>query len=161
MLKNVPKSLFGPLGDEGRILAVICLALAFGIALKRLHREKVPGIEIVDQLINVTFAALVIVLHWILEVIPLAAFGIVAAVIGTKGFSAFLGLGAFELAFPGHQLGMVLGEGLGDVLEEDQAEDDVLVLGGVHVVTELVGGEPEFGFEADGGARVLLARSSG
>ncbi len=98
LLKNVPKSLFGPLGDEGRILAVICLALAFGIALKRLHREKMPGIEIVDRLINVTFAALVIVLHWILEVIPLAAFGIVAAVVGTKGFGAFLGLGAFVLA---------------------------------------------------------------
>ncbi len=98
LLKNVPKSLFGPLGDDGRILAVICLALAFGIALKRLHREKMPGMEVVDKLINVTFAALVIVLHWILEVIPLAAFGIVAAVIGTKGFSAFLGLGAFVLA---------------------------------------------------------------
>ncbi len=98
LLKNIPKSLFGPLGDEGRILAVICLALAFGIALKRLQREAMPGIEIVDRLINVTFAALVIVLHWILEIIPLAAFGIVAAVIGTKGFGAFLGLGAFVLA---------------------------------------------------------------
>ena len=98
LLKNVPKSLLGPLGDEGRILAVICLALAFGLALKRLHRQQMPGIEIVDRLINVTFAALVIVLHWILEIIPLAAFGIVAAVIGSKGFGAFLGLGAFVLA---------------------------------------------------------------
>ena len=34
-------------------------------------------------------------------------------------------------------------EGVGDVLEEDEAEDDVLVLGGIHVGAELVGGGPE------------------
>src|SRR5574337_2047849 len=34
-------------------------------------------------------------------------------------------------------------EGVGDVLEEDEAEDDVLVLGGVHAGTQLVGGGPE------------------
>jgi hypothetical protein len=35
------------------------------------------------------------------------------------------------------------------------AEDDVLVLGGVHVAAELVGGEPELGFEADYSAVIL------
>jgi hypothetical protein len=34
-------------------------------------------------------------------------------------------------------------EGVGDVLEEDQAEDDVLVLRGVEVATQLVGCLPE------------------
>ena len=43
-------------------------------------------------------------------------------------------------------------EGVGDVFEEDQAEDDVLVFRRVHVVAELVGGEPELGFEAEVGA---------
>ena len=42
-------------------------------------------------------------------------------------------------------------EGVGDVLEEDQAEDDVLVLGRVHVVAERVGGRPELGLEAEVG----------
>ena len=63
-------------------------------------------------------------------------------------------------------------EGVGDVFEEDEAEDDVLVLirasaltlraaygslcrsapiRRVHVVAELVGGEPKLGLEADGG----------
>jgi hypothetical protein len=36
-----------------------------------------------------------------------------------------------------------------DVLEEDQAEDNVLVLGGIHVVTKRVGGLPECGLEAE------------
>ncbi len=45
-------------------------------------------------------------------------------------------------------------EGVGDVLEEDEAEDDVLVLRSVHVAAELVGGEPELGFETErGGGR--------
>ena len=40
-------------------------------------------------------------------------------------------------------------EGVGDVLEEQEAEDDVLVLGGVHVAAQLVGGLPEGGLEAE------------
>jgi len=62
---------------------------------------------------------------------------------------------------------VVFVEGVGDVFEDDEAEDDVLVwlrllpplvavLGNrrVHVVAELVGGEPEFGFEAEFGGGV-------
>jgi hypothetical protein len=37
---------------------------------------------------------------------------------------------------------MLLLESVGDVLEEDQSEHDVLVLGRVHVVAELVGSLP-------------------
>src|SRR5688572_13827099 len=35
-LDNVPRSLLGPLGDEGKVLGVIVIAVAFGIALRRL-----------------------------------------------------------------------------------------------------------------------------
>ena len=45
-------------------------------------------------------------------------------------------------------------EGVGDVFEEDEAEDDVLVFRRVHVVAELVGGEPELGLEAEVGGAV-------
>ena len=38
---------------------------------------------------------------------------------------------------------MALLEGVGDVLEEDEAEDHVLVLSSVHVAAHLVGGQPE------------------
>ena len=43
------------------------------------------------------------------------------------------------------QLRVGLLEGIGDVLEEDQAEDDVLVLGGVHAAPEGVGHLPQLG----------------
>ena len=41
------------------------------------------------------------------------------------------------------QVGAARGEGVGDVLDEDKAEHQVLVLGGVHVGAQLVGGGPE------------------
>ncbi len=94
-LDNIPKSLFGPLGDDGRVLSVIFLALAFGVALRRLKREPIGN---VDQATLVAFNALVIVLHWVLEVIPLAVFGIVTALIAHGKFHDFVGLGAFVLA---------------------------------------------------------------
>ena len=50
------------------------------------------------------------------------------------------GVGA--LALLRVELGVLRLEGVGDVLEEDQAEDDVLVLGRVHVVAQRVGGLP-------------------
>ena len=49
-------------------------------------------------------------------------------------------------------------EGVGDVFEEDEAEDDVLVLSRIHVVAELVGGEPELGLEAEVGGGILGGR---
>ncbi len=61
-----------------------------------------------------------------------------------------LGIGAGVIALPGGEAGVVFLEAIGDVFEEDEAEDDVLVLRRVHVVAELVGGEPELGFEAKG-----------
>ena len=52
----------------------------------------------------------------------------------------------------GLQLGVGLLEGVGDVLEEDQAQDDVLVLGGVHAAAQGVGHPPQIGLVACGGA---------
>ena len=50
---------------------------------------------------------------------------------------------------------MLLLEGVGDVLEEHQAEHDVLVLGGVHAAAQRVGHLPELRFVADGGGCVI------
>jgi hypothetical protein len=56
------------------------------------------------------------------------------------------------------QLGMVFVEGIGDVLEEDEAEDDVLVFRSVHVVAQLIRGQPQLGLEPEGGSRLLGLR---
>jgi hypothetical protein len=47
-------------------------------------------------------------------------------------------------------------EGVRDVLQEDQAQDDVLVLGRVQVVAQLVRRQPQLGLEAEVRARLAL-----
>lgn len=96
MLENVPRSILGPFGDNGRVIGVIFIAIAFGIAFRRL-RESEP-IPVIEQLVDTMLKALVIVLHWIIEVIPLAVFGIVASIVGETGFGQFIALGSFVLA---------------------------------------------------------------
>ena len=53
--------------------------------------------------------------------------------------------GVFEVVFYALAL---RGEAVGDVFEEDEAEDDVFVVGGVQFGAEFVGGAPEVSFEA-------------
>jgi DAACS family dicarboxylate/amino acid:cation (Na+ or H+) symporter len=98
ILDNVPRSLLGPLGDNGKVIGVIFIALAFGIALRRLKSDPNVPMQSVEQLIDVLFRAVVVILHWIIEIIPLAVFGIVASKIGVQGFAAFIPLGVFVLA---------------------------------------------------------------
>lgn len=69
-------------------------------------------------------------------------------------FVGVLGIRAGIFAFASDQLGVVLLEAIGNVFKEDETKNDVLVLRRVHVGAELVRGEPEFGFEADGGGGV-------
>jgi len=47
----------------------------------------------------------------------------------------------------------------GDVCEQDGAQDDVLVLGGVHVGAQGVGGAPQVGFEGEGGSLIHISHS--
>jgi hypothetical protein len=56
---------------------------------------------------------------------------------------------------------MFLFKGIGDILKKEKAEDDVLVLGRVHVAAELVGGEPELCFEAEIRGGVVVGGGAG
>jgi DAACS family dicarboxylate/amino acid:cation (Na+ or H+) symporter len=94
-LENVPRSLVGPLTDGGSVIGVIMLAVAFGIALRRF---KTRPVTTVADVVAVALETLIVLLHWIIEVIPLAVFGIVASIIGVEGFSKFIALGGFVIA---------------------------------------------------------------
>ena len=54
------------------------------------------------------------------------------------------------------KLGVLRLEGVGDVLQKDQAEDNVLVLRHVHIVAEAVGHLPQLGLEAEIGTGLRL-----
>jgi Na+/H+-dicarboxylate symporter len=94
-LDNVPKSLLGPFTDDGKITSVILIAVALGIALRRLT----PGhFQTATDLVAMAFDVLLVMLHWVIEVIPLAVFGIVARIVAISGFAAFQSLGLFVLS---------------------------------------------------------------
>ena len=80
--------------------------------------------------------------------------------IGGEVFVFVFRVRTVELGLAFDQFGVLFIERIRDVLEEDEAEDDVLVFGRVHVVAQLVGGEPELGFKADvgGGVGFLAGR---
>jgi DAACS family dicarboxylate/amino acid:cation (Na+ or H+) symporter len=94
-LDNVPRSLAGPLADNGSVLSVILIAVAFGVALRRMRDEPV---RTVGDSVDITFRALLTILHWIIAIVPLGVFGIVASIIGKEGFAPFVALGMFIVA---------------------------------------------------------------
>ncbi len=95
LLNSIPRSLFGPLGDSQNVIGVIIIAVAFGIALRNVKHEP---IEHMQDLVELAYKTLLVVLHWIIELVPIGVACIVAAVIGTEGFGAFYNLGAFVVA---------------------------------------------------------------
>jgi DAACS family dicarboxylate/amino acid:cation (Na+ or H+) symporter len=94
-LDNVPQSILGPLTDQGKVIGVIFLAVAFGIALKKQAQRP---LRTVKDVVDLSLEALVTILHWIIDVVPFAVFGLVASIVGTQGFAPFKALGAFILA---------------------------------------------------------------
>lgn len=97
-LDNAPKSLLGPFGDDGKVLSVILLSVVFGIALRRLYALQAPGSVAAMELIGLGFRLIVTLLHWVIEVLPLAVLGVVAGILGRGGVGAFRSLSAFCVA---------------------------------------------------------------
>jgi Na+/H+-dicarboxylate symporter len=94
-LENVPKSLLGPLGDDGKVIGVIFLGIAFGLALRKSAHKPVTTVK---DAVDVALETLVSVLHFVIELVPIAVLGLVASIVGTQGFAPFAALGAFIVA---------------------------------------------------------------
>jgi Na+/H+-dicarboxylate symporter len=94
-LENVPQSMLGPLTDNGKVIGVILLALAFGIALRRQAQRPLRNVK---DAIDIGLDTLVTLLHFVIDFVPLAVFGLVASIIGTQGFGPLRALLAFVVA---------------------------------------------------------------
>lgn len=95
LVQNVPKSILGPLGDRQNIIGVIIIAVAFGVALRGV---KTKPINTVQDFVEIGYEVLLTVLHWVIQLVPIGVFAIVAKVVGTEGFAPFKAMGAFILA---------------------------------------------------------------
>ncbi|MEM6799352.1 MAG: dicarboxylate/amino acid:cation symporter [Planctomycetota bacterium] len=95
LLDKVPKSILGPLASRQNIIGVIIIAVAFGIAMRGVKQREVATVQ---DLVEVAYETLLIVLHWIIQLVPIGVFAIVAKVVGTEGFEPFKAMGVFVLA---------------------------------------------------------------
>jgi Na+/H+-dicarboxylate symporter len=95
LVQNVPKSILGPLGDKQNIIGVIFIAVAFGLALRAVKSKPVKNVQ--DQ-VEIAYEVLLTVLHWIIQLVPIGVFAIVAKVVGTEGFGPLKAMGAFILS---------------------------------------------------------------
>jgi Na+/H+-dicarboxylate symporter len=94
LLENIPDSLVKPFVDN-RVIGVVLIALAFGLAARALKGEERKSVE---TLVGAAFSCVLVVLSWIILAVPLAVFGKVASIVGTSGFQPFIGLAWFVLA---------------------------------------------------------------
>lgn len=95
VIDNIPKSLVGPLGDKPNVIGVIFIACAFGVALRGQRTRPVNNVQ---DIVEVAYQALITVLHWIIDLVPIGVLSIVAKVVGTEGFRPFVSMGAFIVA---------------------------------------------------------------
>ncbi|CAN0343697.1 unnamed protein product, partial [Ectocarpus sp. 4 AP-2014] len=95
LVDNVPKSLLGPLGDQQNIIGVIIIAVAFGVAMRGVKSRPLATVQ---DFVEVAYETLLVVLHWIIQLVPIGVFAIVAKVVGTEGFEPFKAMGMFVVA---------------------------------------------------------------
>ncbi|MFN3649948.1 MAG: dicarboxylate/amino acid:cation symporter [Armatimonadota bacterium] len=91
-LDNVPDNLLRPLVDNNKVIGVIIIAVAFGIALRSSRRRPLNTLE---DFIEIAFDTLLKILHWVIDLVPIGVFGVVAGVVAKEGFAPFGALAAF------------------------------------------------------------------
>lgn len=94
LLDNIPKSILGPL-VENNVIGVIMIAVAVGIAARKLPPDRFGSML---KALDTGFDLILIILHWIIALVPIAVFGKVAYVVGTQGFGPFKALAWFIVA---------------------------------------------------------------
>ncbi len=86
----IPESVAGPF-VRNQVLAVVLLAVITGVALRRLRAQGTG--DRIAELVGEGFKLLTLVLGWVVDLVPLAIFGVLAKIVGTTGFGLFASLG--------------------------------------------------------------------
>lgn len=98
---TVPEAVLQPLVNNN-VLQLLMLALAFGVVLRAFKAEQVAEGKTdylpLEQVITVLFTAVIRVLGWVIALVPIAVFGIVARTIALQGFAPFKALAYFVVA---------------------------------------------------------------
>ena len=91
----LPTSLFKPLVDN-EIITIVILAVLGGAALRRVKTEQIErgatGYRAIEKGIEAIYRAIEVILGWVIGLVPLAVFGVVARTVGLYGFRSFRGV---------------------------------------------------------------------
>ena len=98
---SVPDAILKPLVDNN-VIQLIVIALAFGIVLRGLKAQQIAEGKTdylaIEQGVGTLFEAVIRILKWVIALVPIGVFGIVAQTVTLKGFAPFKTLGAFIVA---------------------------------------------------------------
>jgi DAACS family dicarboxylate/amino acid:cation (Na+ or H+) symporter len=94
----IPESLVEPFASNNVATIVLC-GLLGGAALRRARarqlEEQRHSVQVLEAFIEAALEVLIMMLEWVVKVVPLAVFGLVAQVVGATGLHIFAILGVF------------------------------------------------------------------
>lgn len=100
VLKSIPKNFIDPFRENDTI-GIIILALVLGAGLRVLRaRGGTPALH-VSQVVTAAetvFELLLVLLHWLFKLVPVAVFAVVAGVVGSQGLKPLLSMGWFVVS---------------------------------------------------------------
>jgi len=101
LLDKLPTDWITPFA-KNELISVIVLAVAVGVALrivkKRQQLEGRVGYQSFERFLDTGFEMVMVMLHWIFNLVPLAVFAVVARTVGTTGIKPLLEMGWFVAA---------------------------------------------------------------
>jgi DAACS family dicarboxylate/amino acid:cation (Na+ or H+) symporter len=96
----VPSNVVSPFA-ENNLIPIIVIALLLGFALRTARREQefagVSAFKAIEDGVTTALRAMELVLGWVITLIPLAVFGVVAKIIGENGYAPLRGLGVYVI----------------------------------------------------------------
>jgi Na+/H+-dicarboxylate symporter len=98
LLRLVPGSAVQPFLDNA-IISIVILAVLAGAALRRVKAEQVAagqgGYRVIEGFVATAYRAVEVMLAWVIALVPIAVFGVVASTVGKYGLSMFRGLAVY------------------------------------------------------------------
>jgi Na+/H+-dicarboxylate symporter len=96
----IPTSLVRPIVDNA-VIAIVIVAVLLGAALRKVKAGQLARGEddylVIERGVATLYKAIEILLSWVIHLVPLAVFGVVAKTVGHYGFEPFRGLVAYLL----------------------------------------------------------------
>jgi Na+/H+-dicarboxylate symporter len=91
----VPTSIVRPIVDNA-VISIVIVAVLLGMALRRVKAGQIARGEedylAIERSVATLYKAIEVLLSWVIQLVPIAVFGVVAKTVGHYGFAPFRGL---------------------------------------------------------------------